>query len=363
MDSSGGEPEKTDYLLIYPDLISGYSEINVEEKKRLDGGDRILFEPPTFYFKHATKIDSLKISEFYKKEVEAAKKSGILPEKELIESAIEKGWWSQERERNVFVKSEYIARLKETKGKLLLKSQKEELQKEIDKEESELNAEKNERSSLIVDSAETFASKRLDEFYLLNLTFLDSNLSSRAFSVEDLDYLDDFTFHFLSSMVFMKISEFSFKKIRLLSASHFFQEIIRCCPEDDSQCFYGKSASILSSFQVDLFTFGNYYRKCIKHSSEKVPSDVLADPEKLIEWFENDSASSRVKKNLDRNPNAKKSKGERTGRMTSIVGATSEDYKNLGLQSDSKKTGKKDLLDLAVEGGGTADMGKLVASL
>ena len=62
------------------DIFRGYSIFNFLDKK--------------IYFKHLTTVDFLKLEEKQRLYEEEAKRSGIKSEKELLESAIDLGFWS-----------------------------------------------------------------------------------------------------------------------------------------------------------------------------------------------------------------------------------------------------------------------------
>ena len=83
----------------------------------------------------------------------------------------------------------------------------------------------------------------------------------------------------------------------------------------------------------------------MENSEAKVPDDVKEDPEKLVEWFESTKNAREV---LD------KSKGaEKEGSATSLVGATKQDLKRLGLDNPNETI---NLAKKAAEKGGTLSM-------
>ena len=60
---------------------------------------------------------------------------------------------------------------------------------------------------------------------------------------------------------------------------------------------------------------------------------------------------------LEEAPNASYSRGERSGRISSIVGATQSDYKKLGISGVKRE---KSLLELAKDSGGTLNISSTV---
>jgi hypothetical protein len=336
----GDEPNKDaeDLDFLYSEIVQGYSQVS--PKKGLD-----------FFIKHRTHLEQAEIRLCYDNELKRAVKSGAKSEEDLVKVAIKNKWWSQAKEDEIVSRGEFLSRLKESFGRAYLKAQKDAIFEEIKEEKELLQGLKDERAALVSLSAESIAFKTVEELYIAKFIYLDKNLTQRAVSQEDLEYMSDEDVALFSLSSFSVQERVKDKRIKLLAASPFFQSLIRICPEDSAYQFYGKAVAELTVFQTSLFTYGNFYKKMIKNSTEKIPDHVFTDPEAMISWCESSGSSAKVKRNLERDPNAKKTKGERSGRISSIVGATQEDYQNLGLKENSPLP-KKGLLELAKESGG-----------
>jgi hypothetical protein len=63
---------------------------------------------------------------------------------------------------------------------------------------------------------------------------------------------------------------------------------------------------------------------------------------------------------MDKTPNKNKTKGERSGRISSIVGASASDYKKLGVEDSSVALKGIDLLSEAEKLGGQMAIGQIV---
>ena len=286
---------------------------------------------------HLRHIESCKLRASYQFGIDLAKGLGIKTEKEYLDDFISRGWWSKEKEEEIAKTSSFIESLKKSKERVVLPSQKQAFEKEIAESESSLGKIILERKSLIPFTAEDYAEKYYNRLFLLEVLFESSNLDVKKFKTEDdLNSLDDDLYENLWVSTLSSLSDFAIKNIKYLSASPFFQNLLFLSGKDYS-CynFFGKPVVELTMYQVDMFSNGSYYRSFIENSSEKISPDVLSNPESLIEWIESGSnASIGAKKMLDRSPNSKKKarKGEeRSGRMTSFVGATKSDYEKLGI--------------------------------
>ena len=83
----------------------------------------------------------------------------------------------------------------------------------------------------------------------------------------------------------------------------------------------------------------------MESSESKVPDEVRQDPEKIVEWFE---SSKNAKEVMDKSQTAGKE-----GSATSLVGATKQDLKRLGLDNPNETIS---LAKKAAEKGGSLTM-------
>jgi hypothetical protein len=339
-DSESGKKEH-DLDSLYEEIIQGFS----------------LFEMKgvaPFYVRHSTHLSHARSRSAYEKELKRVKSLGVKTESEFVQIAIKNKWWNEEKEREIEIKKDFISRLRETSARAYLEAQRDAANSQILEESTTLNELLRERSSFVSSCAESIAFRKSEEFLLLSSLFEDSDLKIKLFTPDSLEDFSEDDLSPYTSSIFLVSKRMKDENIKILAASSFFQSLLRICEDDSSYHFYGRPVCELTVFQTSLFTYGNFYKKALKNSSEKVPDHVFSDPESLISWCESLSGNSKVKKSLDRNPNAKKTKGERSGRISSIVGATDQDYKNMGLKGDKPQLVKeKGLLELAKESGGS----------
>jgi len=332
--------ERDDYGELYGEIIAGKSEILL-----VKGADPLFLRHPSY-------IDQTNLRAAYFKGIKEAESAGIPNEEQMVERAVDNGWWSASKEEDIRQKKLFISRMRDTVQKVFLPSQKEQILKSIQDEEKALYEIIVERNALIQYTAETYAAKKLDEYYLLHLLYKDAELTTHYCDKVELDDLDESETEPIASMASITMVKFKGEKIKKLAATSFFQGLMRICQDDCAHEFYGKAVCTLSTYQCDLFTFGNYFKKMIKNSSERIPDGVFDSPESLIEWCEIGQSSQSVKRDWDSDPNAGKG-GERSGRMSSLVGAKPSDYEKLGLKSGNQKTTEKSLLQMAKEAGGS----------
>ena len=87
--------------------------------------------------------------------------------------------------------------------------------------------------------------------------------------------------------------------------------------------------------------------KSYAENSKPVPEEVLNDPDKFVEWTDNQSQDPATR------ARSKKSRDGSSNLVSSAVGATKEDLDKLGVKVEKLKG--KSLLQLAQEKGGTLE--------
>jgi hypothetical protein len=337
-----------DIQSIYIKICLGYEKITI------DGQD--------CFFKHHLYSDRLLLKEKYKEGIRVAEKNGIKTEKDYLDFYMEKGWWSQKKEDEIRTISLFLENLKKSKEKLIVPSQKEQIENTISEEEVKLWSLVSEKKSIIPMTAEQYADKYYNKFYLYyslykDLEFRDRFAPTEQYFIED---LDDDSYEFIWKEILKSMDLLKMDNIKYVAATGFFQNLLILIGKDMSVVdFYGKPVVDLTINQSDLFYYGSSYRRSINNSTEAIPDYVLSDPLSLIDWCEGGNSSSGKAKNMmSKTPNKNKTKGERSGRISSIVGANSSDYKKLGIGGVA--SGNSDLLSAAEESGGEMPIGQII---
>ena len=338
-----------------------FDEIQRLYYKVCAGYELITIDGKDLYFKHHSYFDKVKLKEKFNLGISIAKNNGIKTEKEYLDFYIEKGWWSKSKEDEIRISTSFLENLRKSREKLILPSQKDHVSKTILEEQEKLNNILSERRSIIPMTAEEYADKYYNKFYLYYSLFDDVDFKIRF--AKNLDYfleIEEENYNEIWGGVLAAITFLKTENIKYVAATGFFQNLIMLCGKEMSAFdFYGKSITSLTINQTDLFSYASSYRRSINNATEQIPEYILNNPESLIDWCEGGSgANSRAKQFLDRTPNKNKTKGERSGRISSIVGASSSDYKKLGINGVA--TAGSDLLSDAKEFGGEMDINQVV---
>jgi len=326
------------YGIIYGEIVRGFSEKTVDNKK--------------YFFKHPTQAEHFFINSSYKRIFDDAKKRGLYCESEKISEAIKNGWWTAEKENKFLSIADAIDGLKKTKHNLILPSQRDSIEQQINRNKYILASFSKERNELVGYTAEKYANDRLYDEMVMELTYTNAELTDRLFcDVDEYYYLSDEIVEKIRGEFYSCSGGFMQQALKYVAACPFFQNMLYVTQECDAFHFWGKPSSKCTKYQIDVLINGKIFRNAIKSEIEagkKLPDEILSDPEKFILWFEaRSSASEQQNGSSDGN-----SMGSTTA-VSSFVGATKEDLKKMGVKVQKIKG--KSLLELAEQSGGVLE--------
>ena len=290
-----------------------------------------------FYIKHLSNLDGADLDESRSLFFEMAKKNKMPTFQERQEYIIKNGLWSVENEKKIKETSEFINTLENNKLHEILPSRIQEYNKTLNDERRKLNILKLQKEKIIGETAEDFASKKVNEVYMRYCLFGDKKLESPLYTEEEYEDLDDIQINDLLKTYTDASSKFSAKSLKKMAISPFFLNIYFLC-DDNPFTFWGKPIVDLTYYQIECFGYGRTFKGIIQSSESKPPEDVMNDPDKLLDWH---STNKNAQKILDKSQDKA---------ATSIVGASKEDLKKLNLDGQlidyaeiAKKKGKSKL--------------------
>jgi hypothetical protein len=329
--------------------VDKYSEYGRIYNEITRGFTKEIVYNQTFYFKHPSLSEHFNIYGNYDLIILDAKKRGLQSEPEKIQEAISEGWWTKEKESEINILNKTISNLIKTKNKLLIPSQKNSIDAQIKRTEAILLTYIKERNQIVGFTAEKYAyEKFLDEMVIL-LTYKDENLKDQLFDSNDYYNLSDEHVEKIRDVYSKQSILFSLHNLKCVAATGFFQNLVYL--NEDAYSFWGKPTTSCTKYQIDLLLYGKMFKNLIKNYSENgkpIGEEVQSDPEKFIQWVENQSSDRS--KSPSKN---KKSRSDGKHMVSSYVGATNEDLNKLGVKVE--KLEGKSLLDLASEKGGTIE--------
>jgi hypothetical protein len=300
------------------------------------------------FVKHLTIWDTDTLDEKREMYFNRATKSGLPTTKEKIDMLMEEGSWAKEKEKEQREKETFVSRMKETKLKLLLKSEKANLQEDIDKAQEELDKIISEKTQLIGLTSELFADKKVNDYYIYLTLYRDKGCKKLLYDATEFDEVSNEDLSKLVGIYNYVSSSFSEKNMKRIALSSFFLNNYYLC-KDNPFIFFGKPVVELTYHQADLFAFGRYYKHMLQDMKNPPPPDVMQDPDKLLEMYE-------VEKNQEKMTGDK----EQTGTASTVVGATKDDLEALGMTKDPNDPNVVDLNEEIRKKGGELSMEDLI---
>lgn len=290
---------------VYKDILNGYSVIS--------------YKDALIYVKHLKDNDHGEIQEYRLKIEKEAEKKGLLPLEEKLKILDESETWTKEEEQDYNKKIDNIQNLKLSKTKLLLKSQKDEYERIIQKKEAELKPTTDQRAEYIGMTSESFSEKRVNERYLFFTFYKEPELKTSFFTEEEFEEMDDFELMDLVVINNKALQRLNMKQIGKISVCTFFMNSIMIC-DSNPYFFFGKPVVELTNFQADIFYRGLTNKRVLEDG--KNPPQTR-DLEELYNWYDSASASKLI---------------DQTNKEgTTVVGASKEELEQMVTSSSEDK--------------------------
>ena len=318
-----------DLKVTFSEILRGFSLVQSEYYK-------------TVRIKHFTNFDSaeldIKNRAFYKKAVN----EGLPSRKERIDDLLEQEIWTEEKNKEILNTKSHIAGIENTKRKVFLQAHLDQANTDLKVQKTKLIELEHEKEQLIGFTAEAYASRRINEHYIYNA--LETEEGGNLFTKEEFEELEEIKLMSLIGLYNKSVEKFQSNHLKNISVSGFFTNIFYLC-ENNAHVFFGKPLVNLSFYQLELFGYGRYYKSMIENSEKKPPEHISEDPEKLVEWFESTKSAAETLEKSE-------AKAGEHG-ATSLVGATKDDLKRLGLDNPGETIS---LAKKAAEKGGRLTM-------
>ena len=320
---------------VYADILRGRSDFEDEVYGKI-------------FIKHLTVWDTEVLDERREEHFVEATQKGLPSNEEKLQILLDEGTWTKEKERKQEEFKDFISRMNETKKKMLLKSEKDALQIQIEESEEELDKIISEKTQLIGLTSEIYADKRINDYYIFLTLYSDRECENNLFNEEEFDELNDLELSRLVTVYNLVSSQFAEKNMKRLALSNFFLNNFHLC-KDNPMIFFGKPVVDLTYHQADLFAYGRYYKHMLSDMKHPPSAEVMQDPDRLLELYE-------IEKKQEENNDGK----DTTGVASTVVGATKEDMEALGMTKDPLDSSTVDLNEEIRKKGGTLSMEDMI---
>ena len=315
--------------VVFSEVLRGYTSVESPSYKKI-------------CVKHFNNFDSAELDIRSQSFRDKAVKEGLPSRKDRIDYLVKEGVWTEKKNKEILNTKTNLAGLQKTKEKVFLQIHIDQANKEIEEAQMKLAIQERDKEELIGFTAEAYASRRINEHYMYNALLGEDQ--GKLFSKEEFDELGERQMVELIGMYNKSTKKFKSGTLKRISVSGFFTNLFYLC-SDNPFVFFGKAVVELTFYQIELFGYGRYYKSMIENSENKPPEEISKDPEKLVEWFE---SSKSARETLDKSKFA-----GQEGSATSLVGASKEDLKRLGLDNPNETI---NLAKKAAEKGGSLTM-------
>jgi hypothetical protein len=261
---------------LYKDILKGYTKVYKKNS----------------YIKHFREIDIGFVNEIKENFSKEAQEKGLSSEKEQIKILIEQEIWDEELEKQILTLQAQIANKNQTKSKLILSAQIEQVNKQLEKFEKELFELKEKRQDVLGLTREKYADRKSSEQLIRLAFYKDEKLKNLLFNKDEYEELEPIELNNLAKEYSEGIRGFSEKNLKKIACSTFFMNPFFLSKNDPVR-FFGKPIIQLTNYQIDLFAIALGY-KAILEKGQSPPKDLYNDLDKLVEWYESAGNLSKL---------------------------------------------------------------------
>lgn len=291
------------------------------------------------YVKHLSHHDQTDLDVIYKKFFEKAKERKIPTYEEMFEILSENSIWTKQDESDIQKQRSYLEHLVEGKKHLYLKSRIEERNELIKEEEIKLQELLEKKSNIFGVTAEIYAERKMNESYIAYSIFRDKNFTKPFFSENKIENISEEEVKEVITFYNNITKNLEEDKIKQIVLQNFFLFYWNSC-ENNIFNFFGKPICEASLLQIKLGSYARIFSNILENHSN-IPEDIRSDPNKLLDYA---NAANKGKENLEKHG------GDNAA--TSLVGATKEDYKNMGYDSKNSVSLSEKMKEKEKQNGG-----------
>jgi len=315
-----------DYDKIFYEISKGYSVVNLNCGKA--------------FIKHASLKEINSYHETYDYFLEKAKIKKIPTQEELFKSLSETGQWTKVQEDELQQQEAELKNLKQTEKKLFREFEKKPIRNRINEVKKSLKENQDLKNSFVRITAENYAEKKSNEFFIQRCVYEDEELSNLLWTEEEFQELDISSIAEVFNSYHECLAKFSEKNLKQISISGVFRNMIGVFDEDLSN-FFNEPLIDSSFYKVNLLNYAKMFTSIFKNKD--IPAEISNDADKILNYLdEMSSKKEKAKRILDK---SEKSDG------FSYAKASKEDLEDIGI----RKTGK-DIHEIAKEKGGELSM-------
>ena len=309
----------------------------------IDGSSTAFIKNQRVFIKHKNVSDVVDYEIIYDNFFERAQLRGLPTEKEIIEELEIAEIWTKADEDYIGTQRSFIENLRVSKGSLYIESAIQQINKQLEDAEIELNQHLNKRANLIQNSCETYASNRANDYYILRSFFKDKDTQEPLYTEEEFEYLESSVLSEVINAYNEFHGKFSEEQIMELVVQDFYK--IYYSFSETATDFFGKPVAKLTNFQLNLLIYTRIFKNIFEQNQD-IPERMHKDPQALLDFASSASSREKAKEQINKEGSA----------GASVLGATEQDMADLGLNTNTQKS----MNTLAREKGGSLSMKDLM---
>lgn len=256
------------------DIIRGYSVLATSDSQ--------------CYFKHFKVLELLEFDDLQETDIIRSIKSGIKSEKDLIDTAIRRKFWSVKKEDSIKSLRWTIKKSLTALGKISDPKQRELFQRQITKQEEDLKDVEFKRSQLTCYSAEHLSEAKRVKRMFKKSVFTDTEFTKFPSPEQEI---------LATAAMFKRYAALNNRE-NILQASYFggFFDLF-VAQEGNPLQLLGKNFENITNFQKYLVVVSHGLFNKIKNT--RIPEEIYGDPVRMMNYEEKEEVDSKVSHGLD----------------------------------------------------------------
>ncbi len=313
-------PEEKTLRKVLTDVINGYSFVEHEEEHA--------------FVKHFGSKEQQELELHHDAIYKRAQRYGLPTKEEALQFVKDEGLWSDEEEHELNTNKNYFDTLKKTKKNLVIPSQIEDIQKDIDEVKNKISIAEAKRNSLMSETCEGYAKNKSNDYSIYISFYKNKECTEKLFSHDDFEQLTKEEISQWFESYLNVTNHLTISNIKYLSISNIFSMYYNLLGAHNLYQIIEKPVYDFSFYQLNLLNYSKVLHSIIENHS-KIPEHIRKDPDELLNYAET----------ANKNKNMIKKSRDRQG--YSVMGASEKDMKQMGVQDEGAIT----LNDLAKKKG------------
>lgn len=300
-------PSDKELRKIFFDIIEGFSPMDAAIGK--------------CSIKHFNNHDQHALEQHHTDTYDKAQASGLPTEKETLQLLLDEDLWTEEEEGKLIETGEYAKTLRQTKKNLLIPSQIEDINKDIEGAEKNHGELMMKRQSLLTETCESYAKNKNNDYSIYLCLYKRKNYSKKFLSWDHFCELPKMKLTELFNDYIQASTHLSLSNIKYLALSPMFSSYYSLLGSQNLYDFFKKPVYELTFYQLNLLNYTKILNSILENI-EGIPESIKTNPDDLIDYAE----SKQKNKNV-----VEKSKDKQG---FSVMGATKKDMDEMGVSDE-----------------------------